>query len=366
MSKPAAQPDIVTELKASAHLMRLDPGLYCVYHSEGSQRPDPATGLPGARLTLPPGPANHGVVISGFGDDGWISFDSASLIRVSAGPARVLMTVYQAPGSGHEPPRMQVRRLIEGVSETAQPATPQQPPPTNGAPPTNEATVTGGSMGTAAPEPEIAAHVQLSGDVLARIGEWVGEPGSQRWIEGFAVAPRHQVEIGDIEYQAVLGRGWLSPWAEGGQYCGSRGMALPILGLRARLRGAAAATHVLQVSATFTDGAKVGPVGGGEPCEADSLAPLEAFQLIVRPADPATDQGPRARQPKPGKGVSEPALPRTLQPAAKPGPKRTKAAASAPSEPVPQQTPTKAGRPKTGKAAPSKPVPTVKGRGRRT
>jgi hypothetical protein len=34
-------------------------------------------------------------------------------------------------------------------------------------------------------------------------------------------------QTGDIEYQAVLGRGWLSPWIEGGKFCGSRGMALP-------------------------------------------------------------------------------------------------------------------------------------------
>ena len=44
----------------------------------------------------------------------------------------------------------------------------------------------------------------------------------------------------DIEYQAVLGRNWLSPWVEGGKFCGSRGMALPLLGLKVRLKGAAA------------------------------------------------------------------------------------------------------------------------------
>ncbi len=116
MSDAAAAPqDLITELKVSAHLMRLDPGVYCVYHSEGSQLPDPATGLPGARLTLPPGHSSRGVVISGFHEDGWIAIDSASLIRVSQGPAHVLMTVYQMPGSGHEAPKMQVRRLIEGV-----------------------------------------------------------------------------------------------------------------------------------------------------------------------------------------------------------------------------------------------------------
>ena len=338
----AAHPELVTELKASAHLMRLDPGVYCVYHSEGSPRPDPVTGLPGARLTLPPGPGRGGVMISGFQDDGWISVDSASLIRVTTGPAQVLMTVYQVPGSSLEAPRMQVRRLIEGAAPSEGQQAAPRPGPVNDE---SKSTITGGSQGAPPPEPEIAAHLQLRGDVLARIGDWIGEPGSQRWIEGFAVAPRREVQIADIEYQAVLGRGWLSPWAEGGQYCGSRGMALPILGLRARLRGAAASTHVLEVSATFTDGSKVGPVGGGEPCEADSLAPLEAFQLTLRPvgeaqagkeatATPPRRTGPRSRiTPEPAKApprLAPVALAAKPKPAAKPVSAKPAARAPAP------------------------------------
>ncbi len=115
----------------------------------------------------------------------------------------------------------------------------------------------------------------------------MGEPGSQSWIEGFAIAPNRLVELQDIEYQAVLGKGWLSPWSEGGQYCGSRGMALPILGLRVRLKGRAATTHTLRVSASFTDGSRVGPLADTETAEAESLAPLEAFRIEILPQDSA-------------------------------------------------------------------------------
>ena len=83
------------------------------------------------------------------------------------------------------------------------------------------------------------AHVQGQGDVGGQLGAWIGERGSKRWIEGFAIAPAGGIPADDIEYQAVLGRGWLSPWVEGGQFCGSRGMALPILGPA----GAAARRH---------------------------------------------------------------------------------------------------------------------------
>ncbi len=275
---PAPQ-QLVKELKVSAHLMTLQPGVFCVYHSEGSPGPDPATGLPGARLTLPPGPTARNVSIRSFREDGWLGgLESAALVRVTDGPAQILMTVYQMPDSGRSAPKLQVMRLADSGSATV--AVPAPPAPVAEQPKSQE-TVTGGTEGAVAQEPEIAAHIQMRGDVLARLGDWVGERGSQRWVEGFAVAPRGEIHPDEIEYQAVLGRGWLSPWAEGGQFCGSRGMALPILGLRVRLRGGALATHAVEVSATFTDGTAIGPVAAGEPCEAASLAPLEAFQILV-------------------------------------------------------------------------------------
>jgi hypothetical protein len=150
------------------------------------------------------------------------------------------------------------------------------------------------------------AHIAARGDVLAKLGEWMGVPGSQRWIEGFAIAPKKIIGPADIEYQAVLGRGWLSPWAEGGQFCGSRGMSLPILGMRARLRGEAAEKFDCVVEASFVDGSRVGPLDNGEPAQAESLAALEAFKiaLVPRVAEPA----PKAKAPKaaPAKPVAKP------------------------------------------------------------
>ena len=128
----------------------------------------------------------------------------------------------------------------------------------------------------------MTVHVQRTGDLAAKIGEWAGARGSRQWIEGFSLTPHDGISVADIEYQAVLGRGWLSPWIEGGKFCGSRGMALPLLGLKVRLKGNAAKTHECSYSATFVDGSSVGPISGGETCEAESLAALEAFQLVIR------------------------------------------------------------------------------------
>jgi hypothetical protein len=268
----------ITELKVSGHLMKLDTGLFCIVQTP-SKAADARTGLPGVRVSLPPGPASRRdmVEISTFHPDGWMSgFGDAALVRVFEGPAQVMVTIYQAPNVTDGAPNLQVVKLMEQV--------PARPRPQ---------AVAGGeaaAVAEAAPAPavppqptvvDMLAHIQGRGDIGARLGEWLGEPGSKQWIEGMAVAPAKDIAPDQIEYQAVLGRGWLSPWVEGGQFCGSRGMALPLLGFRLRLRGDAARDFECSYSASFTDGTTVGPVAGGESCESESLSPMEAFQISI-------------------------------------------------------------------------------------
>lgn len=290
---------VVEELKVSAHLMTLERGLFCVFHAPGSQQVDPANGLPGVRVSLPPG-QDPGVLIRTFRDDGWMGGDEgAALVRVPVESARVLITIYQRPGATEPPPKIQIQQLSEGGPQGAARTSTGVPGP-------------GGAVPESA---EIAAHVQRRGDVVTALGEWMGDRGSQRWIEGFSIAPQADKNSGvgreDLEYQAVLGRGWLSPWADGGQYCGSRGMALPILGLRVRLKGDAARTHAVQVSATFTDGSAIGPVDGSRACEAESLAPLEAFRVEIVPAaaGAATEAESAADAARPRPAIKAPVRP---------------------------------------------------------
>ena len=256
---------VVTELQVSGNLMTLDSGLFCIFNAPGSALPDAGTGLPGVRVSLPTGPAFRpdAVTITGFRDDGWLGgWDGAALVRVTRGPAQILVTIYQAPNSQAEAPRLQILRLAEagglpalgapagqqgGAPRPAAPAVvpavagPAAAPPLAAAPPapprsaappsTLQNTPASAATNPATSGAEIVAHIQASGDVTCKLGEWMGKPDSKRWIEGFAIAPRSEIGHQDVEYQAVLGRGWLSPWAEGGQYCGSRGMSLPILGV---------------------------------------------------------------------------------------------------------------------------------------
>ena len=263
-----AQPQsVVSELRVSAHLMTLEPGVFCVF-----QRPAPGidgSGLPGVRLSVPPGAAEtgSGIEIAGFRGDGWVGeVNDAALVRVSR-RSQLLVTIYQLAGERSRAPNLQVMQINEPISAMAEPVAIEPPAGPQIDP----------------EQAETSAHIANRGDVLGLLGEWMGEPGSALWIEGFALSPKSGIAEDDIEYQAVLGRGWLSPWVQGGQFCGSRGMALPILGLRVRLRGQAAEEYDLAISASFVDGTHLGPVSGNEALEAESLAPLEAFLVEVKP-----------------------------------------------------------------------------------
>ncbi len=260
---PAAPPaeTSLQELKVTGHMMSLPTGLFC-FVNEANPTSARYHGMPGVRVSPPPS-GGQNLEIVGFRPDGWLDArGDAALVRVHRGPAQVLVTIYQHPNQPGAAPKLQVRQLLSENDG------PQAPVP------------------VAAPAPQrmdFLAHIQGQGDVGARFGEWLGQRGGTSWVEGFAISAPEGVASSDITYQAVLGRGWLSPWVEAGEYCGSRGMALPLLGLRIRLTGQAAEQYDLTYSASFVGGATAGPVGNDETCEGDTLAPLEALQVTLTP-----------------------------------------------------------------------------------
>jgi hypothetical protein len=284
----------ITELRVSANLMTLETGVYCVFPAPGSRAPDAASGLPGVRITRCPGMAGRpeAVSISTFRDDGWLD-NTAALVRVTDGPAQVLVTIYQAAGQpGENAPRLQVLRLAGDAavagSEPAVPAAKER-------------------------DADVMAHIQGAGDVPGQFGEWIGKRGSRAWIEGFGISDKGPIAPGDAEYQGVLGRGWLSPWVDNGKFCGSRGMALPLLGLNVRLKGAAAKEYTVRYSATFIDGSAVGPVEEGNACEAPGLAALESFLVELVPR--ADRSAPEADSAAPDRSAAaRPAAPRGSTP----------------------------------------------------
>ena len=346
------KPRLVNELRVSANLMTLDAGLFCIVCNP-SKAANTTTGLPGVRVSLPPGSASRpdAVQIVTFRDDGWlVPFGDAALVRVSGGPAHILITVYQAPDAPEaSAPNLQVLRLSEGDAASG-----AAPGPAARAP--AAAALASALNAPAIPTPplppgskvmDMVAHIQGMGDVGGMIGERLGEQGGGRWIEGFAVAPTTNVTMADIEYQAVLGRDWLSPWVEGGQFCGSRGMALPLLGFRLRLRGPAAEAFDCRYSASFVDGSTIGPVPAGEACQSEGLAALESLQIFIAPRRAGTRTPPAPAKPTVAKPPTQ--KPSTPTPAA---PKPATPKPATPKSPTPKSGSAKpAAKPKRGATA---------------
>ena len=259
----------VTELRVSGHLMTLETGVFCIFQPPGSPVATDASGLPGIRLSLPPGPAGHpecGDASAPSAPDGWLAADdAAALVRVSQGPAQVLVTIYQSPEQPAETgPRLQVLRLSaeaagRRLDAAAAPTRGERRRPRH-----------------AARDAAHAAHRRCrrrrSANGWASAAASCGSRGS-RSIRP-TVSPAE-----DIEYQAVLGRGWLSPWVDGGKFCGSRGMALPLLGVRVRLKGEAARDPYAELRGDVRRRHRDRAGRCRRSCEAESLAALEAFRV---------------------------------------------------------------------------------------
>jgi hypothetical protein len=304
----AAQPSDsrVHELRASAHLMTLDAGTFCLVNGSGKPGRDVISGV---RVSATE-PTDPNVSIASFRPDGWLNGggDSA-LIRVLNGPAQILITIYQPIGATESAPKLRVLRLSDAApaAEVTDAPAPVAKRPV---------------MILTEPH-DIVAHVQRTGDIGRAFGEWVGTPGSQMAIEGFSMTAPKDLEPGDLSYQAVLGRGWLSPWAESGQFCGSRGMALPILGLKVRLSDAAAKLYELRYGASFIDGTKLDDLRSEDSCETPSLAPLEAMRVeLVRKTAGKAKAAAEAPSAAPKQAASK-AAPKVAEPA-KPAPKGAK------------------------------------------
>jgi hypothetical protein len=130
---------------------------------------------------------------------------------------------------------------------------------------------------------DIGAHVQNVGDIEGRFGDWIGDRGSGRWIEGFWVTPPQGVAPEELLYRVVLGPNQLSPGQVSGKFCGSEGLAMPLRGFCLTLRGAAAANYECSYTATFVDRSVAGLTPCGRTCAAATFTPLEAFQINLRP-----------------------------------------------------------------------------------
>lgn len=326
-------------LEVTGQFLAFEPGLYAVEVLPGrSAETDVGLRLPCVRLEpLPASPGAGHAFVSGAAEGGWLSGGTAAFVLVTGGRTRVMLTVYKA-AEGMAPPELRIRPL--GAAEhlvaagrpgpaiaaaasaggaSPAPAGPAAAPGTQAAlavvslpnPPATAdpapvpvcAADTVGTDGKARCGVVLMTHVQGVGDLFADAAGWAGRAGSGAPVEGFSVMPE-DAGAGEIEYQAILGDQWNTPWIRGGGFCGSRGMALPILGFRVRLTGAAAERLECRYWGSFVGRGEVGPLSDGTACQAGQ-AFLEAMRIVVLPR--ATDASDPADVPPGSSGTGEPA-----------------------------------------------------------
>jgi hypothetical protein len=254
------QAQAVERLDVSAQILNFEPGLYSVeVLAQKTVRGASGMVVPCIRLDPISGEDGPRAFVSALSESCLVDPEAPpAYLRVAGGPAAVLLTIYKL-ANGMAAPELRISLL--------QPKTPR----------IEEAK----AADILPSEPlKLMAHIERSGDLTVSGGVWAGQPGGRGALEGFAVTPSGDIRPEDIEYQAILGSDWTTPWLTGGEFCGSRGLSLPLLGVRIRLRGEAAKTYQCSYWGSFVGAGEIGPVVDGAVC-ATGGAIMETLRVVL-------------------------------------------------------------------------------------
>lgn len=264
----------VTGIECSAQFLAVEPGVYSVRIAElKSAVGDNGLRLPCVRIeAATPGPASPGRAYVGIlTEAGWLAHpDEWGFIRVTGGRAGLVVTTYRRPGVPTGP---EIHISLLGRQEASDDTSILPSTPIVIKPPSDEI-----STGLAL---TLLIHAATMGDMVGGGDMWVGGKEGLT-IEAFCLRDIDGVSDEDVEYQAILGRNWNTPWMAGGEICGSRGIAMPILGVRIRLLRAAAAKFTIVYAGRFSGGSETDPLRNGEACFEGGLS-LEALRVMVMP-----------------------------------------------------------------------------------
>jgi hypothetical protein len=142
------------------------------------------------------------------------------------------------------------------------------------------------ASGTATSLPlQIGVHVRSRGDLNFSGFPWAGRVAPGLWIESFSVRPLQRFSATDVEYKGLTGSGFETPWLSDDKVCGTKGMAVPLVGFAIRLKPNPASTpaeYDCEYSGYFQSGLTVGPLRNGAPCRSTvANDPLEGMQVRI-------------------------------------------------------------------------------------
>jgi len=260
-----------------ARLVPLDPGLYAFSLTAETAWRERLVGLalPAVQLCAPPFEDGAVEITDSFGRTGsWLGGRHKVLfVKSPPGGGAALVTGYLARDPDSLPLELDIRRVA-----------PPGPP---------VMTLRLGDAGAAERPPEgvgldILAHIRGRGDVRFLDTPWVGRLGPGSWIEGFTIQPHGRLAEAAIEYKGLAASGAETPWIEGGNFCGTRGRSLPLVGFAVRQKAVPGAAPLdCEYTGYFQSGATAGPTRNGAPCRsATEQDALEGMQLRITPRPP--------------------------------------------------------------------------------
>ena len=270
-------------VSASVQVLPLPIGLYLFSVRDATPGAVAAVGnltLPAVHVGLGPGgraedvqfltgPATHGAWLFAPGD--------LLVARVSGAATTLLLTSVRQPGA--EVLSIKVERLESRlVGETA------LAPARKSARPVGEAPEPASNAAPAAGLPlQINAHLRARGDRTFTNVPWAGRVEPGLWIESFSVKPLETFTARDIEYKGLTASGFETPWLSDDLPCGTKGMAMALIGFAARLKPSAkAAAYDCEYSGYFHSGTVTGPFRNGAPCRSTvANDPLEGLQIRI-------------------------------------------------------------------------------------
>jgi len=305
-NNPGAKPTATVReegMSASVQVLPLPPGLY-LFSVKASGTVSPRTNgelsLPAVHVGLGPGVRTEQVdFVAGPSTHGAWLFAPGDLLvtKVNGAGATLVMTSVRAPGG--DVLSIKVERLEARAEASAPPrdavshvAAPDKPTrKRNGK--TAATRSRAGAEGSAKPllPLQIALHVRARGDMTFTDVPWAGRVAPGLWVEAFSVRPLEVFGAQDIEYKGLTGSGFETPWLSEDKMCGTKGMAVPLIGFAVRLKpGAASADYDCEYSGYFQSGVTIGPLRNGAPCRS-SVAndPLEGIQVRLLKRAPLPD-----------------------------------------------------------------------------
>ena len=264
-------------LSASVKVLPLPAGLYLFSVKAAGKTTPRLNGqlsLPAVHVGLGPGVRPQDVeFVAGPNTHGAWLFTHGDLLvtKINGAGATLIMTSLRAPGG--DVLSIKVEKLenrVEGSAGAEIAATPKR----------HEEPSQAESDDQIVPL-QVAAHIRARGDMTFTDAPWAGRVAPGLWIESFAVRPMHRLKPSDVEYKGLTGSGFETPWLTDEKMCGTKGMAVPLVGFAVRVKpSAATADYDCEYSGYFQSGATIGPLRNGAPCRSTvANDPLEGIQV---------------------------------------------------------------------------------------